>query len=94
MILNEDDNQENKKFLTLEKVESVASVNNFSSRESHKDEEKPTIEPLHSDFYYKLEALNEKIKIFKEIFYSSTRDDKRDKERRKLRERHRAILFA
>ena len=48
----------------------------------------------HSDFYYKLEALNEKIKIFKEIFYSSKRDDARDKQMSKVREKHRALLFA
>ena len=30
---------------------------------------------MHSDFYYKLESLNEKIKVFKEVFYSSKRDE-------------------
>jgi len=32
-------------------------------------------ESKHTDFYYKLESLNEKIKLFKEVFYSSKRDD-------------------
>ena len=32
-------------------------------------------ESKHTDFYYKLEALNEKIKLFTEVFYSSKRAD-------------------
>ena len=32
-------------------------------------------ESLHTDFYYKLESLNEKIKLFTEVFYTSARSD-------------------
>jgi len=32
-------------------------------------------ESQHSDFYYKLEALNEKIRLFTEVFYDTKRDN-------------------
>ena len=43
---------------------------------------------MHSDFYYKLESLNEKIKLFKEVFYSSKRDEQKRRINKAVRERH------
>ena len=43
---------------------------------------------LHSDFYYKLEALNEKIKVFKENFYDNKRDGKKNQRIEEVRLRH------
>ena len=33
--------------------------------------------PLHSAFYYKLEALNEKIRVFMDVFYNNDRANQR-----------------
>lgn len=52
----------------------------------------PVKESKHSDFYYKLEDLNEKIKLFKEVFYSSKRDDIKRKTFEINRERHRKLV--
>ena len=44
-----------------------------TSRDSSGDSDSfwgPKKRSRHSDFYYKLEALNEKIKVYKEVFYS------------------------
>ena len=49
-------------------------------------------ESQHSDFYYKLEALNEKIRLFTEVFYDTKRDNLKRKNQEILRERHRLIL--
>ena len=49
----------------------------------------PLKESKHTDFYYKLEALNEKIRLFKEVFYSSKRDDEKRLANEAIRERHR-----
>ena len=54
----------------------------------------PIKESKHTDFYYKLESLNEKIKLFKEVFYSSKRDDQKRKQFEDNRERHRQMLKA
>ena len=47
---------------------------------------------LHTDFYYRLEALNEKIKVFTEEFYSNKRDNERREQLALARERHRQYL--
>jgi hypothetical protein len=54
--------------------------------------EPPIRQPQHSDFYYKLESLNEKIRLFKEVFYSTKRDEEKRKAIEINREKHRLII--
>ena len=51
-------------------------------------------ESLHTDFYYKLESLNEKIKLFTEVFYTSARSDFQLKQKARIRERHRQLMIS
>ena len=52
----------------------------------------PVTDPQKSDFYCKLEVLNEKIKLFKDVFYDSKRDDEKRKVFEAKREKHRQMV--
>jgi hypothetical protein len=91
-MLEQTPNDSEKLFETISAIRGGASMSKLS--ESDQFSLQPIKESKHTDFYYKLESLNEKIKLFKEVFYSSKRDDQKRKQFEYNRERHRQMLKA
>jgi len=79
--------QPNKKVVKIVEEEVDEAENNENSLIS-----KNVKSSAHSPFYYRLEALNEKIRLFKQVFYTNKRVEQKLRHQEMMKERHLKIM--